>query len=66
MIEVDTYCATYCLKRAQVFAISMRDIQYHAKKEARIETDSKNVVLQKYHDFFDIFSKKDIDTPPLY
>ena len=44
MIGVDTYCAACHLKRAQVFAISMRDIQYQAEKEARAETDPKSVV----------------------
>ncbi len=44
----------------------MRDIQYQAEKEARAETDPKNVVPQEYHDFPDIFSKKDSDILPPY
>ncbi len=42
----------------------MRDIQYQAEKEARAETDPQSVVPQEYHDFFDVFSKKDSDTFP--
>ena len=42
----------------------MRDIQYQAEKEARAETDPKSVVPQEYHDFLDVFSKKNSDTLP--
>ena len=62
MIGADAYRAACHLKRAQVFAISMRDIQYQAEKEARAETDPKSVVPQEYHDFLDVFSKIDSDT----
>ena len=34
MISTDAYCITYCLKKTQVFVISMKDIQYQAEKEA--------------------------------
>ena len=66
MIGMDAYCAAYCLKRAQMFAVSMRDIQYQAEKEARAKTNPKSVVPQKYHNFLNVFSKKDSDTLPLY
>ena len=66
IIGTDTYRAACRLKGAQVFAISMRNIQYQTEKEARAETNSKSVVLQEYHDFLDVFSKKDLDTLPLY
>ena len=62
MIGVNAYCTACRLKRAQVFAVSMRDIQYQTEKEARAETDPKSVVPQEYHDFLDVFSKKDSDT----
>ena len=66
MIGADAYCTAGCLKRAQVFIISMRDIQYQAKKKARAETNLTSVVSQKYYDFLDIFSKKDSDTLSLH
>ena len=62
MIGTDAYCTACCLKKVQVFALSMRDIQYQAKKEAKAETDLKSVVSQKYHDFLNVFSKKNSDT----
>ena len=62
MISADAYCAACRLKGAQVFAVSMKDIQYQAEKEARVETDLRSVVPQEYHDFLNIFSKKDLDT----
>ena len=62
MIGADVYCTVCHLKRAQVFVVSMRDIQYQAEKEVRAETDLKSIVPQEYHDFLDVFSKKDLDT----
>ena len=64
MIGIDVYHAACRLKRAQVFAVSMKDIQYQAEKEARAKTDPKSVVLQEYHDFLDVFSKKDSNILP--
>ena len=64
MIGADAYCTACHLKGAQVFAVSMRDMQYQAKKEARAETDPKNVVPQEYHDFLNVFSKNDSHTLP--
>ncbi len=64
MIGADAYRAACCLKAAQMFAVSMRDIQYQAEKEARVEIDPKSVIPQEYHDFLDVFSKKDSDTLP--
>ena len=66
MIGANAYRAACRLKGAQVFAVFMRDIQYQAEKEARVETNLKNVVPQEYHDFLDVFSKKDLDTLPLH
>ena len=66
IISADVYCTACCLKKAQVFAISMRDIQYQAENEVRAETNPKNVIPQEYYDFFDVFSKKDSDTFPPY
>ncbi len=62
MIGVDAYYAACRLKRAQVFAISMRDLEYQAKKEARPKTDSKSIVPEEYHDLLDVFSKKNSNT----
>ncbi len=62
IIGADAYRAACRLKGAQVFAISMRDIQYQAETKARAETNTKSIVPQEYHDFLDIFSKKDSDT----
>ena len=62
IIGADTYCATCHLKRAQVFAISMRDIQYQVEKKAGAEIDPISVLPQEYHDFLDVFLKKNLDT----
>ena len=62
IIGADVYRAGCRLKGAQVFVISIRDIQYQAEKEARAKTNPKSVVPQEYYDFLDIISKKDSDT----
>ena len=64
MIGADAYRAACRLKEAQVFAVSLKDLQYQAEKEARAETDPKSVVPEEYHDFLDVFSKKNSDTLP--
>ncbi len=66
MIGADTYRTACKLKEAQVFAVSMRDLEYQAENEARPETDPRNVVPEEYHDLLDVFFKKDSDTLPLY
>ena len=66
MIGADTYCVTCKLKRAQVFAISIRKLEYQAEKKTRPETNRKSIVLQEYHNSLDVFSKKDSDTLPSY
>ena len=64
IIGADAYCAACRLKGAQVFVVSMRDIQYQAVKEDRAETNPTSVVPQEYHNFLDVFSKKNLDTLP--
>ena len=66
MIDADAYHAACRLKKNQVFAVSMRDIQYQAEKEARAKTNPKSIVSQEYYNFLDVFSKKNSDTLPLY
>ena len=34
-----------------------------AQKEARLETNQKTVISEKYHGFLDRISKNDFDTP---
>ena len=66
MIGPDSYCAACCLKKAQLFDILIRDIQYQAKKKTRAETDPISIVPQEYHNYLNIFSKKNSDSLPLY
>ena len=42
--------------------ISMKDIEYQLNKIAKTPTNLKTVVPEKYHKFFDVFSKKASDT----
>ena len=66
MIGINVYHLACQLKRAQVFTFSMRNLKFQAKKEARSETNSKIVLLEKYYDLLDVFSKKNLDTLSLY
>lgn len=62
MIGIDVYCTACKLKRTQVFDVSIKDLEYQVEKEARPKTNSKSVVLEDYHDFLNIFFKKNPDT----
>ena len=44
-------------QKANIFAISMRDIEYQLNKTTKPPTDPKTVVPTKYHDLIDVFSK---------
>ena len=66
MIDVNTYRMAYKLKKAQVFAISMRDLEYQAEKKAKLETNPRSVVLEEYHNLLDVFSKKNSNTLSLH
>ena len=44
MIGINAYHAVCKLYGAQVFIISIRDLEYQAQKEIRPETDPKNVI----------------------
>ena len=62
MIGADTYCAACKLERAQVFTVSIKDLEYQAKKGAMPETNLRNIVLEEYHNLLDVFSEKNSDT----
>lgn len=61
MISVDIYRVACKLKKAQVFAVSMRDLEYQAKKEAKPEINLKNIIQKEYYDLLDLFIKKNSD-----
>ena len=44
-------------RKAEVFAISIRDIKYQLNKGKTPLTNPKTVVPAEYHDFLDVFSK---------
>ena len=55
---------TYLAKQkdVEIFAISMRDIEYQLEKATKTPIDPKIVVPEEYHKFLDIFSKEASDT----
>ena len=63
---MNAYCISWKLKKAQVFAVFMRDLKYQAEKEAKPKTDLKNIVQNEYHYLFDVFFKKNSDILFLY
>ena len=48
--------------RAEIFAVSMRDVEYQLNKGTKPPTDPKTVVPAEYHDYLDVFSKQASDT----
>lgn len=57
IIDVDAYHVTCKLKRAEIFAISIRNLEYQVKNKARSETDMQTAIPAEYHDLLDIFFK---------
>ena len=55
---------TYLAKQkdVEIFAISMRDIEYQLEKATKTPTDPKTMVPEEYHEFLDVFSKEASDT----
>lgn len=66
IIDADTHYLACKLKRAQVFAVSIRDLESQVKRKARPETKPKIVVPEEYYDLLDVFSKKNPDILLLY
>ena len=55
---------TYLAKQkdVEIFAISMRNIEYQLEKATKTPIDPKTVVSEEYHKFLDVFSKEASDT----
>lgn len=66
MIDADAYWTNCKLKKAQIFVIFMKDLEYQVKKEARSKISQKTIVSKKYHDLLGIFSEKNSETFFLY
>ena len=64
MIGADAYHLACQLKRAQVFPIFIKNLEFQAKKKTRPETNLKTIVLEEYYDLLDVFSKKNSDILP--
>ena len=47
-------------QKAKITAISMQDIEYQLNKVTKPLTDLKTVVPATYHDFLNVFSKKNL------
>lgn len=58
IIGANAYRTNYKLKRAQIFAIFIKNLEYQAKKKARPKTNLKIVIPKKYCDLFNICNRK--------
>lgn len=58
MIDIDIYCLTCKLRKALVFVIFIRNLEYQAKKRLNQKTDPKCLIPKKYQDFINVCSKK--------
>ena len=58
IISANIYYTTCYLKKAQVFAISIKDIQYQVKKKAEAKINLKNILLKEYYDFLIFFQRQ--------
>lgn len=51
-------------KDVEIFAVSLKDVEYEMAKRKKTVTNPKLVVPEEYHDFLDVFSKQDADRLP--
>ena len=68
-IDIAMIGAVFCKllsrpKDAQLFSISMKDVNEHLKKTEKKKTDLLKVLFEKYHSFAGIFSKAASDILP--
>ena len=61
IIDANAYYLACYLKKAQIFAISIRDLEFQSKKETRPETNPKTIILKKYYNFLYVFLKKNLN-----
>lgn len=66
IINVDAYYITFKLKKARFFALSIKHFKYQVAKKARFKINSKSLILEKYHEFLNVFFKNNLDTPPFH
>lgn len=66
MINADIYYAVCKLIKAQIFAVSMRDLEYQIEKKVKPETDLRIFILEKYYNLLDVFFKKSFNMLPPY
>ena len=55
------HLAKFKKEKAEIFAISMRDIEYQLNKKMNPLIDLKTIVSVEYHDFLNVFSKETFD-----
>lgn len=57
MISIDAYQLAYKSKKAQVFAVSIRDQEFRIEKKAMPKNNQKSFILEKYYNFLNIFQR---------
>lgn len=62
IISANAYCVICKLKKAQVFAISMRNLEQQSEKKAKKETNPKSIILKECYNLLDVFPIKEFDT----
>lgn len=48
IISANTYHTACCLKKAQIFAVSMNDIKYQVAEKVKAKTNPKSFISQEY------------------
>ena len=64
MIGADPFNVLTKQKDVEIFAVSLRDINFELAKGEKPITDPKTIVPPEYHDFLDVFSKEKADELP--
>lgn len=62
IIGLNTYHYTCHLKKVNVLVVSISNLKFEAKQKYKSETNLKTIVSKKYHNFLNMFWKKNLDT----
>lgn len=60
--DTSVYHIVYRQKWAPLFVWSIRNLEYSVEKKAREKPDTKTTIAENYHNFWNVFSKKNFNT----
>ena len=66
IIDINAYYLVCKLKKTQIFAISLRNLEFYIIKKVMPKTNLKFIISKEYYNILDIFLKKNLDILSFY